>query len=357
MRLRDLVNRAIPATLLCCAGVAVATNPPTTDGQRDTEYGAALTTQVSSVISIFSPPYALTLGVDNSNVGGVAALVAGNIVSPPQDVLTGVEIKIPLAEVGWNGSDPIKVCCFVNGGGSDFLSNQVSGGLDPLAVLPAGIHIGGGAIPIFNFGGPDATPAPGFDYSAGTQYVTITQTQANVPATIDGTLDGTLDGAPYGPFLYENLLNPTSFGDSTSGSVDIGSGSEIDAIRGYRDTLGTPATTDDILYLHIAGNVENNGNKFDVFIDAWREPESAADHAEPEHRRGLERAQRHADVGLRCGLRAGLLPAVQHVRQRAGQLLARSVQARHVAGPRGVRREGRGEPAVDRGRPRRVRPG
>jgi len=263
------MNRAVPAMLLCSAGVAVATNPPTTNGQRDAEYGAALTTQISSVISIFSPPYALTLGVNNSNVGGVAALVAGNIVSPPQDVLTGLEFKIPLAEAGWNGSDPIKISCFVNGGSSDYLSNQVSGGLDPLAPLPAGINIGGGAIPIFNFGGVDTTPAAGgpWDYSAGNQYVTVTQTQANATVTVDGTLDGTLDGAPYGPYLYENLLNPTGFGDSTSANVDIGSGSEIDAVRAFRDTLGTPATSDDILYVHVAGNLENNGNKFELFLD------------------------------------------------------------------------------------------
>ena len=267
MRMKGFLNWAIPGALICAAGTAVATNPPTMDGTRDADYAGALATQISSVISIFSPPFSLELSVNNSNVGGVAALVAGDILSPPKDVTTGFELKIPLAEAGWNGTDPIKVCAFINGSSSDYLANQVTGGLDPNAVLPAPPNIGGGTPPIFNFGGPDATPLPGFDYSAGQQFVTITQTQANASITIDGVLDGTLDGAPYGAFLYENLLNPTGFGDNTDPDVDKASGSEIDAIRGFRDTLGTPATTDDILYLHISGNVQTNFNKMEVFLD------------------------------------------------------------------------------------------
>jgi hypothetical protein len=269
MRTKGFLNWAIPSALVCAAGTALATNPPTMDGTRDTEYGASLASQISSVISIFSPPFALSLSVNNSNVGGVAPLVAGDILTDPGAVATGFELRIPLAEAGWNGTDPIRVCAFINGSNSDFVSNQVSGGLDPLAVLPAPPNIGGGAPELFDFGGPDATPAPGFDYSSGNQYVTVTQVQSNATVTIDGVLDGTLDGAPYGTFLYENLLNPTGFGDNTDPAVDTASGSEIDAIRAFRDDLGTPGTGDDVLYLHIAGNLQTNFNKMEVFLDVF----------------------------------------------------------------------------------------
>ncbi|MFM8817743.1 MAG: dockerin type I domain-containing protein, partial [Phycisphaerales bacterium] len=44
-------------------------------------------------------------------------------------VRTGVEFRLSLAALGWNGYDPIKVCAFVSGGGFGFVSNQVLGPL------------------------------------------------------------------------------------------------------------------------------------------------------------------------------------------------------------------------------------
>jgi len=65
---------------------------------------------------------------DNSNTLGVNTL--GNpFDSDPATVTTGVEICIPLAELGWDGVSDVRLVAFVNGGGHDFASNQWAGGL------------------------------------------------------------------------------------------------------------------------------------------------------------------------------------------------------------------------------------
>jgi hypothetical protein len=70
----------------------------------------------------------LKMAIDNSNTAGVTG--DGPFETPttgnPQDVRTGVEFSIPLSVLG-NPAGPIKLLAFVNGGGHDFLSNQVSG--------------------------------------------------------------------------------------------------------------------------------------------------------------------------------------------------------------------------------------
>jgi hypothetical protein len=65
---------------------------------------------------------------DNSNILGV-----GNLGDPfdsdPASVFTGYEFSIGLDELGWDGVSTILIAGYVNGGGHDFLSNQVLGGL------------------------------------------------------------------------------------------------------------------------------------------------------------------------------------------------------------------------------------
>lgn len=70
----------------------------------------------------------ISFAQDNSNIGGVANLGEPNT-SDPASVTTGVEIIIDLAAMGWDGSSDILLAGWVNGGGNDFLSNQVIGGL------------------------------------------------------------------------------------------------------------------------------------------------------------------------------------------------------------------------------------
>jgi hypothetical protein len=67
----------------------------------------------------------INLAINNSNTGGVDG---GTGPSSGAGVLTGVEICIPLTAIG-NPTGPIKVSAFINGGGHDFLANQVLGGI------------------------------------------------------------------------------------------------------------------------------------------------------------------------------------------------------------------------------------
>ncbi len=69
----------------------------------------------------------IVFSIDNSNVAGVDA---GIEASPDggAGVETGVEVRIPLSLMEWDGS-PIRVCAFINTSGHDFVSNQLLGGL------------------------------------------------------------------------------------------------------------------------------------------------------------------------------------------------------------------------------------
>lgn len=96
----------------------------------------------------------ITFAQDNSNIGGVAGL-GEPFDSDPASVTTGVEVSIDLAALGWDGVTPIKVAGWVNGGGNDFLSNQVIGG------LPEGTG---------NLGSPSSVD---FNQFEGLQYVVI----------------------------------------------------------------------------------------------------------------------------------------------------------------------------------------
>jgi len=60
------------------------------------------------------------VAIDNSNTAGVTDMMANN----PQGVTTGLEIAIPLSEIG-NPVGEIKTIAFINGGSHDFVSNQV----------------------------------------------------------------------------------------------------------------------------------------------------------------------------------------------------------------------------------------
>jgi hypothetical protein len=62
------------------------------------------------------------IGINNSNTAGVTTRSGDGF-----GVSTGVEIAIPLnLLVGYDGESDVKVTAFVNGGGHDFLSNQVA---------------------------------------------------------------------------------------------------------------------------------------------------------------------------------------------------------------------------------------
>lgn len=68
------------------------------------------------------------LGIDQRNTVGVD----GSDVNNPLEVNTGIEWSISLRQLGLPRGE-VKICVFINGGGHDFLSNQVLGGLGGLS--------------------------------------------------------------------------------------------------------------------------------------------------------------------------------------------------------------------------------
>jgi hypothetical protein len=64
--------------------------------------------------------------IDNSNTRGVTA---GSGTASGDGVRTGIELRIPLTAIAGYAGGAIRVCAFINGGGHDFVSNQVLGGL------------------------------------------------------------------------------------------------------------------------------------------------------------------------------------------------------------------------------------
>ncbi|MBV6457365.1 MAG: hypothetical protein HONBIEJF_00473 [Fimbriimonadaceae bacterium] len=88
-------------------------------------------------------PFGIKASINNSNTGGVDG---GTGLSSGAGVLTGMEFLIPLAAIGGPGGS-FRISAMVNGGGHDYLSNQVLGGIgggsnlaDPRFVNFANIH-------------------------------------------------------------------------------------------------------------------------------------------------------------------------------------------------------------------------
>ena len=90
------------------------------------------------------------------------------------------------------------------------------------------------------------------------QTVTITQQGIQLPPLGSVfNVDGTVDGA-YGCPLAIQQVN-TGFGDSVNGALDAAiGGSELDGAYGM--------IQNNVLYLLLTGNLENNGNKLEVFL-------------------------------------------------------------------------------------------
>lgn len=88
--------------------------------------------------------------------------------------------------------------------------------------------------------------------------ILVATAAGSVAAGLVPEIDGTLDDF-YGP---QNVLQNTGtqFGNSTMGQAGYANGSELDG--GAVKVHGTH------LYLHLAGNLESNHNKLEVFIDA-----------------------------------------------------------------------------------------
>jgi hypothetical protein len=148
----------------------------------------------------------IEVALNNSNTAGVSG---GTGAASGAGVVTGVEFKIPLSLIGYVSGD-LRVCAFVNGGGHDFVSNQVLGSLpvgtanlgDPRAVNFSTITddqfivvIGGGTP-------PDSCPTDLTDdgFVDGNDLGQLLA-QWGGPGTADFNQDGFVDGNDLGIML------------------------------------------------------------------------------------------------------------------------------------------------------------
>jgi len=105
---------------------------------------------------------------DQSNIAGVNSTSAAGAAA----VTTGIEYRIDLDELGWDGVSDIKVAGWVANAGYDFISNQVLGGLP----------------------GPDQLGEPrvlNFQTIAGTQYVIVAASGGCIPDLTTTAIPGT----------------------------------------------------------------------------------------------------------------------------------------------------------------------
>lgn len=168
-------------------------------GEINTTNGQYLGTTTATVGTLTG---SLDLGcqatINNSNVLGVDG---GTGLSSGAGVTTGMEWKIPLSNIG-NPIGAIKICAFINGGGHDYLSNQVLGG------------IGGGS----NFGEPRAV---NFSTVPGDQFVVVPGTAPTISGTI--TFSDYEAAIPTsGTFEIRDATNSTLLSTQTV-SINLGS--------------------------------------------------------------------------------------------------------------------------------------
>jgi len=209
--------------IAACAGTAMA--QPTVDGR--------IGTGESGLYGLAKWVNTIPTGFGDANAGGGGCNPAdlGN----PGAVATGIEYRIPLASIG-NPAGAVRIVAFINGGGHDYVSNQI---------LP-----GPSSNQFCNVGEPRS-----FDLTtvSGTQYATISPSAGGVP-TVDGTRD-----AAYGAAVALQTTR-TGFGNAAGGNAATANGSELDGM--YAVVRG------DSLYVMLTGNIESNFNKLELFIDS-----------------------------------------------------------------------------------------
>ncbi|MBU3682865.1 MAG: hypothetical protein FGM39_02390 [Phycisphaerales bacterium] len=119
----------------------------------------------------------LSAALNNTNVLGVTA--GNGEPSSGAGVRTGLELKISLAALGWDGTTPVAVCAFVTNNGHNYCSNQVLGN------LPVGTGNLGGS-----FGG-----RPNFAGIAGSQFFMVPSDGSQPDTDGDGWPDS-IDNCP-----------------------------------------------------------------------------------------------------------------------------------------------------------------
>ncbi|HBS29973.1 MAG TPA: hypothetical protein DEB06_11135, partial [Phycisphaerales bacterium] len=245
--------------LLTLAGIAAA--QPIVDGKLDMAdgYSGPFALQTSTVIDFEAAPRVLITAMSNqSNILGKGEFATAGTQSAPDEsdpagVASGVEIAIRLTDLPGQGvgvpGNTIKIAGFISGG--SFASNQFIGGLD-------GDPENLGSLRNVNLEA---------DHS-GKQYLAIsTATRSPIAPTLDGVRSMT-EG--YGPRAPQTNVG-TGFGSNSVNppAKNAANGSEINGAYGYIWDNATPGNpNDDVLVIFIAGNLEPNFNRLNLFIDS-----------------------------------------------------------------------------------------
>ncbi len=211
------------SALVSAVGSTTAVGQIAVDGVKDAAYGSALWTQSNPTLRDTGPG---DVGCDPSDLGGT-----------PGTVTTGMEWSIPLTSIG-SPTGTIQMMVMLTSGGYDFLSNQM------LPTLPQ------------TSGNLGQTNNVNLQQVAGSQSASFDVSNTSASAPI---IDGMLDAALYTQIAVQNAR--TSFGDNADATPGNSiSGSELDGLY--------VAVNGGLLYVMVTGNIENNFNKFSLFIDS-----------------------------------------------------------------------------------------
>jgi hypothetical protein len=169
-----------------------------------------------------------------NNVAGVSGTPGD-----PANVATGVEMRIPLSQLGNpNLGSGLKVTAFIIRDSNRHISNQVTGGLDSTYAMT---RIGDPRVA--NFG-----------------TIALTQTLTLFPGTqtVAPTINGRIDEPQWAGNRVWVQNRATTEGDNTLSTGQGANGTELDNL--YAMVVGTD------LYLFFGGNI-NNYNKLAIFFD------------------------------------------------------------------------------------------
>ena len=212
---------ATAATVLAgLAGLAAA--QPTIDGVFDEGAEAS-----------FYGPIRWVNGNPTQFGDNTAGMFNGGSFGDPENVTTGVEIRIPKSALG--NATSFRLAGWVTSGDRTFMSNQIIGSL-PIDTPNIG-------------GAPDFSDEVAFP---GDQFIDV----SSIPSAMI-SVDGTAD-AGYGAAVFTQG-NYTGFGDNGDATDIGGGGSEIDRIFVAQDASN--------IYVMVAGNLESNGNGLDLYFD------------------------------------------------------------------------------------------
>lgn len=175
--------------------------------------------------------------IDNTNILGVSG--GNGLETPTNGFDTGLEYRIPLARLGDPTGD-IKVIAFINGGGNDFLANQVIAGIgggDNLGE-PRSVNFENRPGPQFALvpgpAGADVTGVLDFGGSMPVTQIQVqfreagTLTNVGAPVTVPVALDGSFTVAAPGQADYDITIKPRSSlratvnANTTAGDVNVG---------------------------------------------------------------------------------------------------------------------------------------